>query len=125
VLVQFFKHFKINLVSGWKGSTLDFFEDTSHPLVKLFKCLWADNTDFISQQYTGTDSVNSYFSHTGKDTLMGPIDQGLKSMWRTLIDVGSYDTQKNKSIEKLLGSESSNQNEYVRAPSEQTSRTLL
>lgn len=112
VLVEFFRHFKINLLSGWRGRTLDFFNDASHPLVKLFRGLWADNADFISQQYTGTNSVNSLNEHTGKWSPMGPIEQGITSAWRLIIDVGSYDLQKTKSIEMLLGSESNNLGEY-------------
>jgi hypothetical protein len=92
VLVEFFRHFKINLLSGWReGGVLDFFNDSSHPLVKLFRCLWADNADFISQQYTGTPSVHSLNEHNGKWSPMGPIEQGITSAWRLLIDFGSYD----------------------------------
>lgn len=92
ILVEFFRRFQINLNTSRSKTTLDFFDDMSNPLVKLFRCLWADNTDFISQQYTGTDSINSYYAHNGNDSVVGPIDQGLKSIWRTLIDVASYDT---------------------------------
>ena len=30
-----------------------------HPFLKIFKELWADNADYLSRQYTGTDSTIS------------------------------------------------------------------
>eukprot|EP00775_Hariotina_reticulata_P001529 gene1529-1867_t len=47
-----------------------------------FKVLWADHGDDISRQYAGTGALKSGFTRTGKRTLGGLIDDGVKSLVR-------------------------------------------
>jgi hypothetical protein len=47
-----------------------------------FKILWADHGDDISRQYAGTGALKSGFTRTGKRTIGGLIDDGIKSMAR-------------------------------------------
>ena len=47
-----------------------------------FKLMWADHGDMISRQYAGTGALKSGFTRTGKRTLGGLIDDGLKSCVR-------------------------------------------
>jgi len=47
-----------------------------------FKVIWADHGDELSQQYSGTGALKSGFTRTGKRTLSGFIDDGIKSIKR-------------------------------------------
>ena len=53
-----------------------------HPFLKIFKELWADNADYLSRQYTGTDSTISDVTRTGKHGLAGKIKQMGKAINR-------------------------------------------
>ncbi|GBF98164.1 hypothetical protein Rsub_10576 [Raphidocelis subcapitata] len=47
-----------------------------------FKVLWADHGDDISRQYAGTGALKSGFTRTGKRTVGGLVDDGVKSCVR-------------------------------------------
>ena len=49
---------------------------------QCFKILWADHGDDISRQYAGTGALKSGFTRTGKRTLGGLVDDGVKSCVR-------------------------------------------
>ncbi len=73
-----------------------------HHLITLFKKLWAGNADVISMHYAGTGSVISGVTKTGKRTLMGLIDHGMKTINRFYI--GNFeDRSKQNCIDLLLG----------------------
>jgi len=73
-----------------------------HNFIVSFKNLWAQNADFISMHYAGTGSVISGVTKTGKRTLMGLIDHGMKSINRFY--VGNFEDQiKQNCIDLLLG----------------------
>lgn len=44
--------------------------------------VWADNGDTISQQYAGTGALKSDFTRTGKRTIFGLLQDGIKSAVR-------------------------------------------
>lgn len=47
-----------------------------------YKIIWADHGDEVSQQYSGTGALKSGFTRTGKRSLGGLIDDGIKSVRR-------------------------------------------
>ena len=47
-----------------------------------FKAAWADAGDDVSRQYAGTGALKSGFTRTGKRTLAGLVDDGVKSLSR-------------------------------------------
>lgn len=51
-------------------------------LESRFKHLWADHGDDVSRQYAGTGALKSGFTRTGKRTIGGLIDDGVKSAAR-------------------------------------------
>ena len=78
-----------------------------HPFILQFKNVWADNGDIISQHYAGTGSVISNVTRTGKESLMGMIDHGIKSMSRFYI--GNFeDSVKQEVIDIILGQHTEN-----------------
>lgn len=44
--------------------------------------MWADNGDAISQQYSGTSSMESVTVRMGKISYLASIDHGLTSLYR-------------------------------------------
>jgi len=56
--------------------------DTHSQLVQLFKCLWADNGDTISAQYSGTGALKRDITRTGKRTVRGLSDDGMNAIVR-------------------------------------------
>jgi hypothetical protein len=50
-----------------------------------FKTLWADNGDNLSKAYAGTAALKSTFTRTGKNTTMGLVTDGIKSVSRSFI----------------------------------------
>jgi hypothetical protein len=53
-----------------------------HPLIDIFKEIWADNGDFISIQYAGTASCITTVTKNGKHGIMGLFQHGLVSITR-------------------------------------------
>ena len=47
-----------------------------------FKVIWADHGDEVSLQYSGTGALKSGFTRTGKRSVGGLIDDGIKSVTR-------------------------------------------
>lgn len=45
-----------------------------HPFMAEFKHAWADNGDFISRHYAGTDAATTKASKVGKIGFFGIID---------------------------------------------------
>ena len=56
-----------------------------HNFTLNFKTLWADNGDYISIHYSGTGSVISSVTRTGKPGLFGLLDHGMKTLNRFYI----------------------------------------
>lgn len=82
---------------------LDITKQPTHPFVVEFKHKWADNGDLISWHYAGTGSVISSVTRSGRETIFGKIDHGMKSMTRFY--VGNFeDAAKQEAIDLLLGS---------------------
>jgi len=48
----------------------------------VFKNLWANNGDAMSNQYTGTGALKADFTRTGKRSTRGALDDGINSMKR-------------------------------------------
>eukprot|EP01129_Flabellula_baltica_P005730 TRINITY_DN2092_c0_g2_i7.p1 TRINITY_DN2092_c0_g2~~TRINITY_DN2092_c0_g2_i7.p1 ORF type:complete len:1408 (+),score=290.74 TRINITY_DN2092_c0_g2_i7:24-4247(+) len=69
---------------------------------KKFKILWADNGDNISMAYAGTGAMKSSYTRTGKRSLAGMFDDGLKSVTRMYINNFKDDTTQ-ESIDYFLG----------------------
>jgi phosphatidylinositol 4-phosphatase len=44
--------------------------------------MWADHGDMLSAQYAGTGALKSGFTRTGKRTIGGLVDDGVKSAVR-------------------------------------------
>jgi phosphatidylinositol 4-phosphatase len=47
-----------------------------------FRIVWADHGDAISRQYAGTGALKSGFTRTGKRSIGGLLDDGVKSLTR-------------------------------------------
>lgn len=44
--------------------------------------MWANNADAISMQYTGTGALKTDYTRTGKRSMAGVLDDGIKSASR-------------------------------------------
>ena len=78
-----------------------------HPVMEVFKEIWADNGDFISIQYAGTASTITTVTKTGKHGLIGMFQHGIVTITRFY--QGSFeDNFKQKCIEFLLQKYNSN-----------------
>ena len=76
--------------------------DNQHSFTLNFKNLWADNGDYISIHYSGTGSVISSVTRTGKPGLFGLLDHGMKTLNRFYI--GNFEDQiKQECIDMFLG----------------------
>lgn len=62
-----------------KGETVE----EQRCLESLFKCVWADNADLISEQYSGTGALKTDFTRTGKRTYIGAMQDGVNSLTRS------------------------------------------
>lgn len=71
-------------------------------LEKRFKVMWADHGDMLSTQYAGTGALKSGFTRTGKRTLLGLIDDGLKSCVRYYLN-NYEDGQKQDAYDLVTG----------------------
>eukprot|EP01127_Copromyxa_protea_P020955 TRINITY_DN7085_c0_g1_i1.p1 TRINITY_DN7085_c0_g1~~TRINITY_DN7085_c0_g1_i1.p1 ORF type:complete len:1077 (+),score=183.23 TRINITY_DN7085_c0_g1_i1:182-3232(+) len=76
--------------------------DENSPLTLSFKTLWADNGDNLSKAYAGTAALKSTFTRTGKNSTLGLVKDGIKSVSRSFIQ-NFYDDQKQQAIYSILG----------------------
>lgn len=53
-----------------------------HPLMQKYKDLWAENGDYISIQYAGTNSTSTSVTKNGKQGFLGYFQHGLVSINR-------------------------------------------
>lgn len=67
-----------------------------------FKVLWADHGDDIARQYAGTGALKSGFTRTGKRTIGGLLDDGVKSMVRYYLN-NFQDGHKQDALDLLSG----------------------
>lgn len=67
-----------------------------------FKILWANHGDDISQQYAGTGALKSGFTRTGKRTMGGMIDDGIKSLTRYYLN-NFCDGRKQDALDLVTG----------------------
>lgn len=82
--------------------TYDFDDATlTHPFVKSFKNLWADNGDMLSFAYTGTGSTISSVTRSGKQSIRGMLEHGMKSLSR-FYQANVEDNSRQESIDLLL-----------------------
>jgi len=89
---------------GMIGIPLDLdFDDANltHPFVKSFKNLWADNGDMLSFEYTGTGSTISSVTRNGRQSIRGMLEHGMKSISR-FYQANVEDNSRQESIELLL-----------------------
>eukprot|EP00884_Botryococcus_braunii_P019217 jgi/Botrbrau1/597/Bobra.0010s0061.1 len=107
---------RTNVVQGWLGrqqleallTRLAILPATrslaeAFPLVdQRFKVIWADHGDAVSRQYAGTGALKSGFTRTGKRTLGGLIDDGLKSLTRYYLN-NFEDGRKQDAYDLLTG----------------------
>lgn len=56
--------------------------EESGPFEAMFKNVWADNADAISNQYSGTGALKTDFTRTGKRSLVGVLNDGFNSAVR-------------------------------------------
>lgn len=56
------------------------FADVQAPIVKKLKHFWAEQGDYISKQYCGTNSTISKVSRDGKEGFMGKISHKMKNV---------------------------------------------
>lgn len=67
-----------------------------------FKILWADHGDECSLQYAGTGALKSGFTRTGKRTIGGLLDDGVKSAMRYYLN-NFRDGQKQDALDLITG----------------------
>ncbi|GMH37947.1 hypothetical protein BSKO_05831 [Bryopsis sp. KO-2023] len=67
-----------------------------------FKILWADHGDECSLQYAGTGALKSGFTRTGKRTIGGLIDDGVKSTVRYYLN-NFQDGRKQDALDLVTG----------------------
>ena len=79
--------------------------EDSHPIVNKFRLLWADNGNYLSLQYSGTESTTSTITKDGKEGLLGAISSSFKSVNRFFIN-NFGDDYKQQCIDILLGRQS-------------------
>lgn len=53
-----------------------------HPFITSYKGLWADNGDYMSMHYAGTNSTTSNVTRTGKQNIFGIFESVSKSLGR-------------------------------------------
>lgn len=63
--------------------------------------MWADNGDAISEQYSGTNSMESVTVRMGKISYLASIDHGLTSLYRMVRNLREEDKGKWKAVSYL------------------------
>ena len=72
-----------------------------HQLMKVFKAFWADNGNYISMQYAGTESTSTNVTLAGKKGIKGMFQHTNVTISRFFI--GTFkDEYKQACIEALL-----------------------
>lgn len=99
MLLEILTHLDINIASFNKNLK---FSENEEPFGKLYRNLWADNSDELSKQYTGTGSTESYAIRKGKLSYMTSIDHGMTSITRVLRNIRQEDLDKNTAIQFLM-----------------------
>ncbi|XP_059473122.1 phosphatidylinositol-3-phosphatase SAC1 [Neocloeon triangulifer] len=69
---------------------------------RLFKHVWADNADAISEQYSGTKALKTDFTRTGKRTVSGALADGINSLTR-YVKNNFHDGFRQDAIDLFLG----------------------
>lgn len=72
------------------------------PFEKIYKSIWANNANAISQLYAGTGALKVDFTKTGKRTMKGAFNDGVNSVMRYYIN-NFTDGIKQDSIDLMLG----------------------
>lgn len=67
-----------------------------------YKILWADHGDAVSMQYAGTGAMKSGFTRTGKRTMGGALDDGVKAVTRYYLN-NFQDGRKQDAIDLVTG----------------------
>lgn len=75
---------------------------TLFKLDSVFKNIWADNGDNISNSYAGTGAMKSAYTRTGQRTFQGMLDDTKKSIER-VYQVNFKDGEKQEAIDMFLG----------------------
>mmetsp|Transcript_5987 Transcript_5987/g.5306 ORF Transcript_5987/g.5306 Transcript_5987/m.5306 type:complete len:268 (+) Transcript_5987:649-1452(+) len=83
-----------------------------HQFIVNFKHIWAENADIISMHYSGTGSVISTVTRTGKKDFFGMLDHGYKTLSRFYIN-NFEDQVKQECIDILLGQHTESKNIYA------------
>lgn len=78
------------------------FQERFPVLERKLKVLWADHGDEISQQYAGTGALKSGFTRTGKRSITGLLDDGIKSITRYYLN-NFEDGEKQDSLDLISG----------------------
>jgi hypothetical protein len=73
-----------------------------HNFTNMFKYVWAENADFISKMYCGTDSYSSNLTRLGKRGFLDFIDASLLSLAR-VYNSKFEDQLKQETLDLLLG----------------------
>jgi len=76
--------------------------EESQDRLRSHKLLWADNGDYLSLQYTGTEALKGDFTRTGERTIGGLLNDGVNSVTRYYIN-NFLDGYRQDSIDLLLG----------------------
>jgi hypothetical protein len=89
---------KVGLLEG----TENVLDTPWKPFEKIYKSIWANNANAISQLYAGTGALKVDFTKTGKRTIKGIFNDGVNSVVRYYIN-NFTDGVKQDSIDMLLG----------------------
>jgi hypothetical protein len=99
----------LSIINSWKLGPLigqvmppELTWSTLQPLATVVRIMWFNNGNSLSLQYSGTGSLKAEVTKTGKQSLMGLISDGVKSVRRLYY---SYlkDSTRQDMIELLLG----------------------
>ncbi|KAI8916567.1 SacI homology domain-containing protein [Powellomyces hirtus] len=81
----------------------------------VFNGLWADNGDWLSKIYAGTGALKSSYTRKGKSTMLGFLDDAVKSANRFYIN-NFQDKTRQEAIDLLLGKLANSENVLLRNP---------
>lgn len=95
-ILEVFNHLDIKIDNF--NEDLDFIEG-DNAFGKLYRNLWADNGDYLSQQYMGTESTESYTIRKGKLSYLASIDHGMTSIERAFRNIRHEDEYKHKTLQ--------------------------
>jgi hypothetical protein len=105
----FFQKVFLSIINSWKLGPLlgqvmppELTWSTLQPLAALVRMMWFNNGNSLSLQYSGTGSLKAEVTKTGKQSLLGLLSDGVKSVRRLYY---SYlkDSTRQDMIELLLG----------------------